>query len=401
MRKTLFVCILSLALSFQSLFSVQIEKGTRESLKVMHSLVEENAIDFSEITLLVVQHIKHNSIEFIRLLKKSGFKDVIVIGKPYSCNEEALKKMRSFVTVHVPSSTDLESLKIVDQVARPLIETNSPFVCLDLGGYFSRYFHQCEVCPESLIGVVEDTKNGIWFPHTQPPQLQFPLLSVASSHLKDYAEHYFVAKAILRSSENLLMNTFQETLTGKKILLIGYGHIGHNIAKILKTEAIVTVYDIDPIQITKAKIDGYSVITDYQDLTLFDVIIGITGEYVLGHELTDLKDHVFLVNGSTRQKEFDFNSVQSQVRSAKDFSTFKQVEFLNGQTAYLLAHGFPVNFFQTESTPEYILDIVFSEMYLLLQKCCMEKLVPGYYPIEEKFIEDEQNIATRWLKYGS
>lgn len=64
----------------------------------------------------------------------------------------------------------------------------------------------------------------------------------------------------------------------------------------------------------------------------------------------------------------------------------------------LLADGFPVNFCGTESTPEYILNIVFSEMYLLLQIAHEKKLSPCFYPIEINFPYAEQKVAASWLE---
>jgi S-adenosylhomocysteine hydrolase len=367
-------------------------------LKVMNKLVYMNEIDFSDTTLLIIQHIKKNSIEFIRLLKSLGFRDVLVIGKPYSRDEKALRELREFVEVHMPSNKELESLSIIENIVQPLIENNHKFICLDLGGYFSQYFYKCNKRIPGLIGVIEDTKNGIWFDVDNPPNLSFPLLSVASSILKDYAEHYFVAKAIVRNTENILVNTFQQSLTSKKILICGYGRIGINIATILKPSAIVSIWDYNPIQQIRAEIAGYNVLANIDDLSSFDVIIGITGNYAVNTELLTAKDNVILINGSTRKKEFNFPIIENNIVSEIKYSTHTQFLFDNNKTVTLLADGYPINFFGTESTPEYVLDLVFSEMFVLLQEVCLKEIKPGFYPIEKDFLHLEKKIAKYWLE---
>jgi S-adenosylhomocysteine hydrolase len=367
-------------------------------LKILSNLVAKNNIDFSDINLLIIQHIKKNSIGFIRLLKSAGFKNVLIVGKPYSVDVEALEELRKTFTVFLPDNYELESLTIIKRVTQPFIDNGEKFLCLDLGGYFSRYFFDIGYKIFNLIGIVEDTKNGIWFDSDKEKYLPFPLLSVASSRLKDYAEHYFVAKAIARNTENIIINNFQQTLTGKKILICGYGQIGANIAKILKPESQVFIYDIDEIQRLKAKINGYGIIENLRNISEFDVIIGITGNFVLNEELLALKNNVFLVNGSTRKKEFNLSSIDKHIVTEKNLSAITHISLDNNKCINILANGYPVNFCGTESTPEYILDIVFSEMFMLLQITREKGLRPGFYPIEREFPYIEKIVAASWLE---
>ena len=101
--------------------------------------------------------------EFIRLLKKSNFKKIVVIAKPYSVDEEALKEIKEYAEVIVPSFKELENLEIIDSVVKKYINKEDKFICLDIGGYFSRYFQNEVSSYSALLGIIEDTKNGIWF----------------------------------------------------------------------------------------------------------------------------------------------------------------------------------------------------------------------------------------------
>ena len=367
-------------------------------LLVLEDLVKKNNTDFSQISLFITYHVKNNGIAFIKYLKDSGFKNITVIGKSYSTNPQAKIDMEKYCTVLTPSNEELDSLLIIDQVLTPIINNkNEKFICLDLGGYFSRYFENKQISPENCLGIIEGTMNGIWFNiYDYTPKV--PLLSIASSIIKENVEHYLVAKAIIRNSEYLLINEFQQSFIGKNILVCGYGRIGEKIASLLKRDATVYILDKDPLKLVKASVEGLKIFQK-SDQPNIDIIIGITGNTVFAQELVNLKDNVILINGSTRQKEFDFTTIKDQILTQEDFDGQTTYKLKNNKTIYMLANGFPVNFWKTESTPEFCLDALFSMEYKLLQELVTNnKLTPGYYPSEHFFLEKERDIANIWLE---
>lgn len=365
------------------------------NLPVLAELVQNNTTDFGQVSLFVIQHITKNTVEFIRLLKTSGFRDITVIGKPYSVDKEALKVMERFTKVIIPTLAQLERVNYIGLVMQKVIK-KQPYLCFDMGGHFSKYFQSLSTIPKGLLGVIEETKNGLWF---DPSVLRIPLISVASAQLKNYGEVCFVARAIVRSSEQILINEFQQTLAGKNILLLGFGMIGKSLALLLNTQASVSVYDILPSLRVKAKIDGFSVLKNPSHLSEFDVIIGTTGVFALKKELSQLKPGVILVNGSTRRREYDFRAISKRIQSRVDYQRHTKISLGNGKVLYLLAHGYPVNFFQTESVPEYVLDLLYSEMFLLADRMITSRFKAGFYRIEEYFPQIEEKIASIWLTY--
>lgn len=365
------------------------------NLPVLAEIIQNNKTDFHAVSLLIAQHIKKNTVEFVRLLHKAGFRDITIIGKPYSVDKEALKMIRRYAHVVVPTFAQLERVTHIGLIVKKFVR-KQPFLCFDLGGHFSKYFQSLTTIPQKLLGVIEETKSGIWFdPHT----LKIPLISVAESQLKNYGEVYFVARAILRNTEHILINEFQETLAGKNILVLGFGMIGRNLAPILQRQARVTIYDIKPSLRLKAQIDGFNVLFSLTNLSQFDIVIGVTGSYVLKQELAELKDGVILVNGSTRKKEFDFRSIARYIMKRSEKTSYTKISLTDGNSIHLLAHGYPVNFFRTESIPEYILDLVYSEMLLLSERLIEQKFSPGFYRVEQHFPEIEELVASLWLSH--
>ena len=368
------------------------------TLPVLAQCIAASQTSFRPVSLLIVQHIKKNTVEFIRLLKSAGFRDITVIGKSYSVDPDALKMMRKYAKVIVPTLAQLERVSYIGLVIKRVI-SSQPFLCFDLGGHFSKYFAQASSVPENLLGIIEETKNGIWFDELS--DFKMPLLSVAESHIKKYGEACFVARAIIRNTENILINDFQESLAGKRILVFGYGMIGSELTSLLKEQARVSVYDIKSSLMVKARIQGFDVLSDLSSLGSFDVVIGVTGQYVLKHELTALKHNVVLVNGSTRKREFVFRTIASKIVREVQKDTHSAITFADGKKVRLLAHGYPVNFFRSESVPEYILDLLYAEIFLLGELLMAKKVPPGFYSIEKHFPRIEETVAHTWLFYWS
>ncbi|MBI5613596.1 hypothetical protein HY947_01610 [Candidatus Gottesmanbacteria bacterium] len=368
------------------------------TLPVLAHCIAVSQTSFRPVSLLIVQHIKKNTVEFIRLLKSAGFRDITVIGKSYSVDPDALKLMRKYAKVIVPTLAQLERVSYIGLVIKKVI-SSQPFLCFDLGGHFSKYFVQSSIGAKNLLGIIEETKNGIWFDELS--EFSMPILSVAQSHIKKYGEAYFVARAIVRNTENILINDFQESLAGKRILVLGYGMIGSELAPLLKEQARVSVYDVKASLMVKARIQGFDVLSDLSSLGNFDVIIGVTGQYVLKHELTALKQDVVLVNGSTRKREFDFRSVTGKIESEIQKDSYTSISFSSGKTVRLLAHGYPVNFFRSESVPEYVLDLLYAEIFLLGELLIAKKVPPGFYSIEKHFPLIEETVAHAWLSHRS
>lgn len=367
----------------------------KSTLPLLAHEVRKNKVDFSDTVLFVVQHMKENTVEFLRQLKKSGFKQIVLIGKPYSRDHKFDKIYEKIATVVTPSFEELEQPQFIKTILSDNLTSKSKYICFDMSGYFSKYFAKHKP-PQGLLGVVEETKNGLWFDPKH--KFNFPMLSVASGKMKDYGESCFIAKAIARSTEHLLLNAHQKIFTGTNVLILGYGIIGKYLADTLKPQTCVSIYDIRPQLRFKAFVEGFTVLQDLKQIAEFDVIIAVTGTFSLKKELLSLKNNVVLVNGSTGKREYDFRTIQPSIISREELEYETLYTLKNKNKIYVLAHGYPVNFFRSESIPEYILDLVLTEMFVLAKHLATHKHKPGYFPIETAFPEIESELAELWLK---
>ena len=137
---------------------------------------------------------------------------------------------------------------------------------LDDGGDLTLMIH--EKYPqmlESIHGISEETTTGVHrlLEMLEKQELRVPAIDVNASVTKSkndnrYGTRHSLNDAIKRATDVLL--------AGKKALVVGYGDVGKGSAASLRQEGmIVKIVEIDPICAMQACMDGYEVVSPYQN----------------------------------------------------------------------------------------------------------------------------------------
>lgn len=137
---------------------------------------------------------------------------------------------------------------------------------LDDGGDLTELLHN--EFPEmlnSIHGISEETTTGVHrlLQRLKKGTLKVPAINVNDSVTKSkndnkYGCRHSLSDAIKRGTDHLLM--------GKKALVIGYGDVGKGSAASLRQEGmIVRITEIDPICAMQACMDGFEVVSAYND----------------------------------------------------------------------------------------------------------------------------------------
>ena len=162
---------------------------------------------------------------------------------------------------------------------------------LDDGGDLTALLH--EKYPQVLDnvhGITEETTTGVHrlYEMLEKGELKVPAINVNDSVTKSkndnkYGCRHSLNDAIKRATDHLL--------AGKKALVIGYGDVGKGSAQSLNQEGmIVKVTEIDPICAMQACMDGFEVVSTYQNgdpsqgvnahlLKNIDLVVTCTGNY--------------------------------------------------------------------------------------------------------------------------
>ena len=137
---------------------------------------------------------------------------------------------------------------------------------LDDGGDLTQIVHdKYHAMLHNIHGISEETTTGVHrlLEMMQEGSLKVPAINVNDAVTKSkndnkYGCRHSLNDAIKRGTDHLL--------SGKKALVIGYGDVGKGSAASLRQEGmIVKISEIDPICAMQACMDGFEVVSPYQD----------------------------------------------------------------------------------------------------------------------------------------
>jgi adenosylhomocysteinase len=165
---------------------------------------------------------------------------------------------------------------------------------LDDGGDLTLVLHEkYPAMLDKIHGVTEETTTGV---HRLQEMLEAGTLKIPAINVNDsvtkskndnkYGCRHSLNDAIKRATDHLM--------SGKKALVIGYGDVGKGSAQSLRQEGmIVKVTEVDPICAMQACMDGFEVVSAYNDgivtgkandtnkalLDNTDLVVTTTGNY--------------------------------------------------------------------------------------------------------------------------
>mgnify|MGYP003323784877 CR=1 FL=1 len=265
------------------------------------------------------------------------------------------------------------------QVLKDGVPWNANMV-LDDGGDLTALLHQkYPQVLEQVHGITEETTTGVHrlYEMLEAGKLKVPAINVNDSVTKSkndnkYGCRHSLNDAIKRATDHLL--------SGKKALVIGYGDVGKGSAQSLRQEGmIVKVTEVDPICAMQACMDGFEVVSTYQNgdasqginselLANTDLLVTSTGNYNVcdSDVLAALKSGCVVCNIGHFDNEID----TAYMRENWDWEEVKpQVHKVyrkrsNNDHLLLLAEGRLVNLGNATGHPSRIMDGSFANQVL-------------------------------------
>ncbi len=281
-----------------------------------------------------------------------------------------------------------------------ILKDGQPWDCnmvLDDGGDLTGMLHdRYPQMLEKIHGITEETTTGV---HRLQEMLDAGTLKVPAINVNDsvtkskndnkYGCRHSLNDAIKRATDHLL--------SGKKALVIGYGDVGKGSAQSLRQEGmIVKISEIDPICAMQACMDGFEVVSPYNNgvvadganatlLRNTDLVVTTTGNYNVcdSQVLKALKSGAVVCNIGHFDNEID----TAFMRENWDWEEVKpQVHTVYRDRAsndhlILLSEGRLVNLGNATGHPSRIMDGSFSNQVLA-----------QVYLFERKFADLEDNM---------
>lgn len=369
-------------------------------LKVLEYLSRKKGnLALKGVRLLAILHILPDSIDFFKCLLQNSIEHMTVIGIPYSFKKKVASKLESLgIEIFAPTFDQMN--KEVQNILLKELEccqtSKSKLMIAEDGGYAAPLLHQkpCDSFLSTCLGVVEQTKNGLWRDR-EIGDLRLPIQHIAESRLKDAAEGPAVGEAVARTLEDFL-GEMGLSLNGLYIGVLGYGTIGMNVCKKLAArKAILMVNDLRVEQNIAARIEGFVTTTKSDLLGKAEVVIGATGKTSIGrNNILSLKHQAYLASSSSKNIEIDVRELdflsKNEERVHEEITRYRMI---NDKEIYLISRGFPINFRGKFSVPNDVMDLILSELYLCMLEIKRERKKPGIYPIPYKL---EEEVASIW-----
>lgn len=281
-----------------------------------------------------------------------------------------------------------------------ILKDGQPWDCnmvLDDGGDLTGMLHEkYPAMLDNIHGITEETTTGVHRLQEMLEQgtLKVPAINVNDSVTKSkndnkYGCRHSLNDAIKRGTDHLL--------SGKKALVIGYGDVGKGSAQSLRQEGmIVRISEIDPICAMQACMDGYEVVSPYNNgvvseganaelLANTDLVVTTTGNYNVcdSQVLKALKNGAVVCNIGHFDNEIDtafmrenweWEEVKPQVHTVYR-------DRASNDHLILLSEGRLVNLGNATGHPSRIMDGSFSNQVLA-----------QIYMFERKFADLEDNM---------
>lgn len=261
----------------------------------------------------------------------------IVIGKPYSTDQDTYRSMRadgwhvswmSEMTIPTATGTFDDQAARLQQLFKDVDPktTDKRFLLLDEGGkvlhalhkHFPEYAHLC-------VGV-EHTDRGIQL--LEDVELKCPVVNVARSAAKKRYESPMIGESVVASIDGSL-HELGITIEPKEATVLGYGAVGMNVAKSLQRRGYtVHVYDVDPEKMAAAKKDGMVTGSREEMLKHGHLVVGATGRGCLTvEEYALLPKKAVLANAASGRHEFGLDEVydvDAQVKTSDPHEVFTE-----------------------------------------------------------------------------
>lgn len=293
---------------------------------------------------------------------------------------------------------------IEDHVSR-VSATGKRSVVMDDGGYvLPAVLRERPEMTRHFIGLVEQTTSGIR--KLDGLRLPIPLFNVAESEMKGLIESYGIADASIRNTLRLLPD---EKFEGQAALVLGFGRIGSEVARVLRARRMrVAVYDADITRLVGAHEEGFLTGRSLNDLVSAHqpkLVVGCAGRGSFGlDQAKRLPRRAFLVSTTSRDYEFALEELRQGSQTVADRGVLGTSYHLTaGPELLVIGHGMPVNFHYAESLSNRYVDLVLAGLAVGAVALAIgdERLRPGHNLAATNAVLAESGIVDDYYRlYG-
>ena len=370
---------------------------------VLNAIFEERLSDGSlegrKIAMAI--HLEAKTAYLAILLSEAGA-DVTVSGSnPLSTQDDvcaalAERGVRVFAT-HDPSEEDFEGFLL------RTIETGPEIVIDDGAELVSRIILHRPDLLEGVMGASEETTTGILKLKAMDAEqaLTFPVLAANDARMKHLFDNRYGTGH--SSIVSLLSNT-NLFLSGKTVVVMGFGWVGRGLAKYAKgMGARVVVCEPEPVKLLEAYAEGYEAMNSLAAAEIGEIFITGTGnlKVLRSEHFARMKDGVLLANAGHYDHEFDLAALAEEAVAVREVRrNVTEYEMEDGRRFHVLARGRLVNIAAADGHPVEIMDLTFAVQALAAHHLAnhASEMTPGLHTIPDEI--DEYVARTKLATLG-
>jgi len=239
-----------------------------------------------------------------------------------------------------------------------------PDIIIDDGSDLVNLLH--EEVPQyakNLLGGCEETTTGIHRLRARDDagKLNFPMFAVNDAKCKYLFDNHHGTG---QSTWDAIMYTTNNMISGRTVVVAGYGYCGSGIANRAKgLGANVIVTEVDPFKALEALMDGFRVMPMKEAAPLGDIFVTATSckKVITTEHFRLMKNNALLANAGHFDVEVDRAVLQAMCIKKERRKPFIDGYYLpGGKVLNLLAEGRLVNIVAGNGHPADIMDLSFA-----------------------------------------
>ena len=321
---------------------------------------------------------------YLAMVLRSGGAEVFVTG----CNPLSTKD-------EICAALDFQGIEVfgwhgctAEEYEQHLVQALScaPHLMIDDGGDLVQLLHgKYPQYAKNLIAGCEETTTGIHRLRAREAagQLNFPMLLVNDAQSKYLFDNIHGTG---QSVWDGIMYTTNNMISGRTVVVAGYGRCGRGIASRAKgLNANVIVTEVDPHCCLSAAMDGHRVMTMAEAAPLGDIFITATGcnDVITREHMAKMKNNVLLANAGHFDVEVNKNHLAENAVKIEERKPFIRGYYQkDGRVLNLLADGRLVNIVAGNGHPAEIMDLSFA-----LQALSLEYIALNHGSLEKRLYD--------------
>ena len=345
-------------------------------------------------------HVTKETGVLIRTLKTAGAEISWCGCNPLSTQDDVAASLAKDESVSVFASRGVSTKQYYDDIHSVI--GFDPNITVDDGADLIVEMHKNINKSKSSIvyGGTEETTTGVIRLRAmqKSSKLMYPIIAVNDAETKhDFDNIYGTGQSAIDG----IIRATNILISGKNVVVAGYGHVGKGIAKNASgVGANVTITEVDPISALKAKLDGYCVAPMIKAAEIGEVFITTTGckDVITEEDITRMRDGAILANAGHFNVEISISALENQsTDKAQINKDTVQYNLKNGNRVYLIGEGRLVNLAAAEGHPSEVMDMSFANQFLAVLRLVRSggNLKPLVYKVERS---QDQEIAMAKLQ---